>query len=61
MLAYFGFYNMLGKFATVLGPVLIGVTAKLTESPRSGIGSVAVLFAAGAALLWCVRVPQQAR
>ena len=58
---YFGFYNMLGKFATVLGPVLIGVTAKLTQSPRSGIGSVAVLFAAGAGLLWCVRVPQQAR
>lgn len=57
---YFGFYNMLGKFATVLGPVLIGVTAKVTESSRSGIGSVAVLFIAGALLLWWVRVPEQA-
>ncbi len=55
---YFGFYNMLGKFATVLGPVLIGVTAKVTGSPRSGIGSVAVLFVAGAVLLWWVRVPE---
>ena len=58
---YFGFYNMLGKFATVLGPVLIGVTAKLTHSPRSGIGSVALLFVSGALLLWWVRVPEQAR
>jgi MFS transporter, UMF1 family len=58
---YFGFYNMLGKFATVLGPVLIGVTAKVTASPRSGIGSVAVLFIAGALLLWWVRVPPQTR
>ena len=57
---YFGFYNMLGKFATVLGPVLIGVTAKLTASSRSGIGSVAVLFIAGAVLLWQVRVPEPA-
>lgn len=57
---YFGFYNMLGKFATVLGPVLIGVTAKLTASSRSGIGSVAVLFIAGALLLWWVRVPEPA-
>jgi UMF1 family MFS transporter len=56
---YFGFYNMLGKFATVLGPVLIGVTARATHSPRSGIASVAVLFIAGALLLWRVRVPEQ--
>ena len=56
---YFGFYNMLGKFATVLGPVLIGVTAKLSGSSRAGIGSVALLFLAGALLLWCVRVPGQ--
>lgn len=57
---YFGFYNMLGKFATVLGPVLIGVTAKVTLSSRSGIGSVAFLFLAGAVLLWFVRVPDHA-
>jgi UMF1 family MFS transporter len=54
---YFGFYNMLGKFAAVLGPLLIGITAALTGNPRSGIGSVALLFVAGGLLLWRVRVP----
>jgi UMF1 family MFS transporter len=52
---YFGFYNMVGKFATVLGPVLIGVTAALTGNPRSAIASVALLFVAGGALLWRVQ------
>jgi UMF1 family MFS transporter len=55
---YFGFYNMLGKFAAVLGPLLVGVTAALTGSPRLGIGSLLLLFLAGAALLWRVREPQ---
>ena len=54
---YFGFYNMLGKFATVLGPLLIAVTAALTGNPRSAIGSVALLFVVGALLLWRVRTP----
>jgi UMF1 family MFS transporter len=54
---YFGFYNMLGKFAAVLGPVLVGVAASLSGSPRIGISSLVLLFAAGAALLWRVREP----
>ena len=49
---FFGFYNMMGKFAAVLGPVLVGVTALVTGSSRAGILSVIVLFAGGAALLW---------
>jgi UMF1 family MFS transporter len=57
---YFGFYNMLGKFAAVLGPVLVGVTATLSGSPRVGVSSLMLLFAAGAALLWRVREPQPA-
>ncbi len=52
---YFGFYNMVGKFATVLGPVLIGATATLTGDARSAIASVALLFIAGGALLWRVQ------
>ena len=48
---YFGFYNMMGKFAAVLGPLLVGVTALVTGSTRAGILSVIVLFAGGAALL----------
>lgn len=57
---YFGFYNMLGKFAAVLGPLLVGVTAAATGSPRMGVGSLMLLFLAGAALLWRVREPQLA-
>jgi MFS transporter, UMF1 family len=57
---YFGFYNMLGKFAAVLGPVLVGVMASLSGSSRVGISSLMVLFAAGALLLWRVRVPERA-
>jgi UMF1 family MFS transporter len=55
---YFGFYNMLGKFAAVLGPLLVGVTAAATGSPRMGIGSLMLLFLAGGVLLWRVREPQ---
>ncbi len=49
---FFGFYNMMGKFAAVLGPLTVGVTALLTGSSRAGILSVLVLFAGGALLLW---------
>jgi UMF1 family MFS transporter len=49
---FFGFYNMMSKFAAVLGPLLVGVTALLTGSTRAGILSILVLFAGGAWLLW---------
>ena len=52
---YFGFYNMLGKFAAFLGPILVGVTGKLSGSPRIGVSSLVLLFGAGALLLWKVR------
>ena len=52
---------MLGKFAAVLGPVLVGVMASLSGSSRIGISSLMVLFATGALLLWRVRVPERAR
>jgi UMF1 family MFS transporter len=55
---YFGFYNMMGKFASVLGPLLAGVTALLTRDPRLSILSVSVLFVIGAVLL--ARVPRDA-
>jgi UMF1 family MFS transporter len=56
---YFGFYNMLGKFATIIGPVLIGATAVLSRSlgassqlaPRLSIASIVLLFLSGGALL----------
>jgi len=48
---FFGFYNMMGKFAAVLGPLLTGVVAKLTGDPRLSILSILLLFVGGAALL----------
>jgi len=48
---FFGFYNMMGKFAAVLGPTIIGVTALVTGDTRIGILSVLVLFVGGAVLL----------
>ena len=48
---FFGFYNMLGKFAAILGPLMIGLVGAMTGSPRAGILSLLVLFVAGAVLL----------
>lgn len=52
---FFGFYNMVGKFGTVLGPALMGVIALLTGSTRASILSLLLLFVAGGALLYRVR------
>lgn len=54
---YFGFYNMLGKFSSIVGPVLAGTMALLAGSQRFGILSILVLFIAGLWLLSRVRVP----
>ena len=51
---FFGFYNMLGKFAAVLGPIMMGVVSVLTQSPRLSILSISVLFIAGGILLYYV-------
>lgn len=51
---YFGFYNMLGKFAAVIGPTLMGATALLTNS-RISILSLLLLFGGGLWLLSKVR------
>ncbi len=48
---FFGFYNMLGKFAAVIGPALMGWIAVLTGNPRFGILSIVLLFIAGGVFL----------
>jgi UMF1 family MFS transporter len=48
---FFGFYNMLGKFAAVLGPVLVGGVSVLSGNSRLSIVPLVVLLIAGAALL----------
>jgi UMF1 family MFS transporter len=54
----FGLYNMMGKFAAILGPVLVGWVAVVTDSSRIGILSILVLFVIGAILLSRVDVRQ---
>jgi UMF1 family MFS transporter len=48
---FFGFYNMLGEVAAIIGPLLVGTVSYLTGSPRLSILSVIVLFAIGAFIL----------
>jgi len=61
---FFGLYNMMGKFAAVLGPIMVGAVSALSGSPRTGILSVLLLFLLGVILLSRVDVKegeQQAR
>ena len=70
---FFGFYNMLGKLSTIIGPFLmarVGLIARKALMPASpsaaqlvevgrlasrwSIGSVLILFVAGALVLWRV-------
>ncbi|MCS6946076.1 MAG: MFS transporter, partial [Steroidobacteraceae bacterium] len=57
---FFGFYNMMGKFATVVGPLLVAAVALATGSSRASIAALVVLFIAGGLLLLLVRDPQPA-
>ena len=57
----FGFYNMLGKTAAILGPALMGVVAAMTGSTRTSILAVSVLLIAGGALLLGVQEPRRAQ
>jgi UMF1 family MFS transporter len=52
---FFGFFNMMGKFATVLGPLLIAIVAGVTHNERASIISLVLLFIVGGFLL--LRVP----
>ena len=52
----FGFYNMVGKFAAVLGPFLVGTTAVLVGDPRLSLLPILLLFLLGGLLLWRVDV-----
>lgn len=56
---YFGFFNMLGKFASVLGPVLVALFARFTQDSRQTILSLLILIATGAFFLLKVRVPKR--
>lgn len=56
---FFGFFNMLGKFATFFGPMLMAMVTYFTNDTRAAILSLLSLFIVGGVLLW--RVPAQSR
>jgi UMF1 family MFS transporter len=51
---FFGFYNMIGKLAAVLGPLLMALVSQLSGSPRLSILSIIILFLLGGILLLLV-------
>ncbi|PNV82188.1 MAG: MFS transporter [Sulfurimonas sp.] len=51
---FFGFYNFIGKFAAIFGPLLIAVVALATQNSRVSIASISILFILGAVLLYFV-------
>ncbi len=53
---FFGFYNIFGKFASIMGPLLVGVTAQVTGDSSKGVFSLVVLFVIGIIIL--TRVPE---
>ncbi|MGD8572492.1 MAG: MFS transporter [Gammaproteobacteria bacterium] len=48
---FFGFYNMMGKSAALLGPLLVGATVMMTDNHRLGMLSLLVFFLGGGFLL----------
>jgi MFS transporter, UMF1 family len=55
---FFGFYNIFGKFAAILGPLLMALASRLTGQSRYGILSLVVLFLLGGLIL--SRIPMTA-
>lgn len=52
---FFGFYNMLTKFAHVLGPILVGIAATVSDEPKWVLLALMPLFISGGMLLGVVR------
>lgn len=57
---YFGLFNLVGKFAAILGPLLVGFGAYLSGDPAKGMLGLLILFVIGGILLWTVKEPTNA-
>lgn len=55
---YFGFFNVVGKFASILGPLLVSFGAYVTGNVRFGMAGLLVLFITGGVLLFFVKEPR---
>ncbi|OEU54745.1 MAG: MFS transporter [Desulfobulbaceae bacterium S3730MH12] len=54
---FFGFYNVFGKFAAIMGPFMMGAVGYITGETRWGILSILLLFVLGGLLLLRVEEP----
>ncbi|KON84424.1 MFS transporter [Rossellomorea marisflavi] len=56
---FFGFYNIFGKFASIMGPLLVAVTSQVTGQSNSGVFSLVILFVIGIVILAFVPEPKE--
>ncbi|MNL47494.1 Vacuole effluxer Atg22 like protein [compost metagenome] len=57
---YFGLFNLVGRFASILGPMVVAVGVTVTGSHRHGMLGLLVLFVIGGGLLYLVKEPESA-
>lgn len=55
---YYGFFDIFGKYAAVMGTFLVSVFTQLTGNASIGVLAISILFVAGLVLLW--RMPKEA-
>lgn len=52
---FFGFFNIFGRFASILGPLLVAVITQITGKSTNGIFSILILFVIGGIVLTKVK------
>lgn len=57
---YFGLFNLVGRFASIFGPLVVAVGVTVTGSSRLGMMGLLCLFILGGLLLAAVKEPSRA-
>jgi MFS transporter, UMF1 family len=58
---FYGFFNIFGKFAAIIGPALFGLISQLTGQSRYGVLSIIALFLIGGGLLLFITLSESGR
>ncbi|MFP5519228.1 MAG: MFS transporter, partial [Bdellovibrionia bacterium] len=56
---YFGLFNLVGKFASIAGPLVVALGVTVTQNPRMGMSFLIILFVMGGWLLMRVQEPAE--
>ncbi|WP_163191866.1 MFS transporter [Clostridium thermarum] len=54
---FFGFYNIFGKFAAIMGPAMVAFVTQITGKTNNGVFSIILLFVLGGLIL--TKVPEK--